>query len=150
MAFDTGGRMTSIGMQHMKRQTGFTLIEVMIVVVIVAILAAIAFPSYQEYVLRGNRTEGQALLSDATARQQRYFAQNNTYADTPAKLGLASDMSTNNLYKLAIEEDSPSYTLTAIPQNAQTRDTKCGNLTLDHKGSRGKSGSAAAVSDCWR
>ena len=40
---------------------GFTLIEMMIVVAIVGILAAIAYPSYQEYVLRGKRSEGSAL-----------------------------------------------------------------------------------------
>ncbi|WP_422766292.1 type IV pilin protein, partial [Pseudomonas aeruginosa] len=46
----------------MKSNRGFTLIELMIVVVIIAILAGIAYPSYDEYVKRGNRTEGQALL----------------------------------------------------------------------------------------
>ena len=61
----------------MKKTAGFTLIEMMIVVAIIGILAAIAYPSYQEYVLRGNRSEGQALLNDAAARQERYFAQNN-------------------------------------------------------------------------
>lgn len=135
----------------MKRQTGFTLIEVMIVVVIVAILASIAYPSYLEYVLRSNRTEGQALLSDAAARQERYFAQNNSYADTTGKLGMSSDMSTNALYQLGLDNISvTTYTLTATPQNAQTRDSKCGNLTLNHQGTRGRSGSASAVGDCWK
>lgn len=74
-------------MINFKTSTGFTLIELMIVVAIVGILAAIAYPSYQEYVLRGNRSEAQALLNDAAARQERYYTQNNTYADTTAKLG---------------------------------------------------------------
>ncbi|HBP5388065.1 TPA: prepilin-type N-terminal cleavage/methylation domain-containing protein, partial [Pseudomonas aeruginosa] len=56
----------------MKSNRGFTLIELMIVVVIIAILAGIAYPSYDEYVKRGNRTEGQALLSEAAATQERY------------------------------------------------------------------------------
>nr|ELD4571953.1 type IV pilin protein [Pseudomonas aeruginosa] len=60
----------------MKSNRGFTLIELMIVVVIIAILAGIAYPSYDEYVKRGNRTEGQALLSEAAATQERYFSQN--------------------------------------------------------------------------
>ena len=60
----------------MKRvQTGFTLLEVMIVVVVIGILAAIAYPSYEEYVKRGNRTEGQAALNDAESSEERYFGQ---------------------------------------------------------------------------
>ena len=58
-----------------RRSAGFTLIEVMIVVVIIGILASIAYPSYNEYVKRGNRTEGQVFLSDAAARQERYSSQ---------------------------------------------------------------------------
>lgn len=133
------------------RVRGFTLIEVMIVVVIVAILASIAFPSYQEYVLRSNRTEGQALLSDVAARQERYFAQHNTYADTVTKLGLSSANSTNGLYELSVSPNpTTNFTLIATPQGSQTRDAKCGNLTLDHRGTRGKTGSAASVNDCWK
>ncbi len=71
----------------MKSNRGFTLIELMIVVVIIAILAGIAYPSYDEYVKRGNRTEGQALLSEAAATQERYFSQNNTYITTQADIG---------------------------------------------------------------
>ena len=54
-----------------QKQTGFTLIELMITVAVIAILAAVAMPSYREYVLRGNRLEAQSLLSDAAARQER-------------------------------------------------------------------------------
>lgn len=134
----------------MHRQSGFTLIEVMIVVVIIGILASIAFPSYQEYVMRGNRAEGQALLVDAAARQERYFSQNITYADTVAKLNMTAD-SPNKHYTLAVTNaDSTSYTLTAQAQGSQaSRDTKCGNLTLTSAGVRGKSGSAD-VADCWK
>lgn len=134
----------------MKKQQGFTLIEVMIVVVIIAILASIAYPSYLEYVLRSNRTEGQALLSDAAARQERYFAQNHSYADTATKLGMSSDMSPNALYQLEISDiGATTYKLQATRQNSQTRDSKCGDLTLDHKGDRGRTGTASPAS-CWK
>ena len=69
------------------RQSGFTLIELMITVVVIGILAAIAYPSYQEFVKRGNRTEGQAFLSEVAARQERYYAQNHAYIKADADLG---------------------------------------------------------------
>lgn len=133
----------------MRKQGGFTLIELMVVVAIIGILAAIAIPSYQDYVLRGNRTEGMALLSDAAARQERYYAQNNTYADTLAKLGL-QESSNNNLYTLTISNtSSTTYTLTAAPKGAQLKDTKCGSLGLNQAGVKTKTGTAA-LSDCWK
>lgn len=132
-----------------RTECGFTLIEMMIVVAIIGILAAIAIPSYQEYVLRGNRTEGMALLTDAAARQERYYAQNNTYADTVAKLGINAD-SSSNLYSLLIENVSTNtYTLTATAKGAQLKDTKCGNLGLNQAGVKTKSGTAA-LNDCWK
>lgn len=57
--------------QH--HSNGFTLIELMIVVGILGILAAIAYPNYMEYVQRSNRSEGQALLQDAAAGQERFL-----------------------------------------------------------------------------
>lgn len=131
-------------------QHGFTLIEVMIVVVIIGILSAIAYPSYEDYVKRGNRSEGQALLSDAAARQERYYSQNNVYVTSSAdlaKLGM-SGTSTTGKYTLSISkvDSDGGYTLTA---QQQFNDTKCGNLGLDATGKRAKTGSAS-LTDCWR
>ena|SRR5690554_4738767 len=133
-------------------QQGFTLIEVMIVVAIIGILAAIAYPSYDEYVKRGNRTEGQAFLSDVAARQERYFSQNNKYITAVgdiAKLGLSNANSPTSKYTLAIATvaNDGGYTLTA---NQQFGDTKCGNLSLNALGVKNRSGSGKSVNDCWR
>ncbi|MCY1278720.1 hypothetical protein D9M68_592890 [compost metagenome] len=143
----------------MKEAKGFTLIEVMITVAIIGILAAIAYPSYQQYVLRGNRSEGQALLNDAAARQERYFAQNNAYVTAQAdiaKLGMRNTSGTTvtsdtGKYSLTVGNsgDNGGYLLTATPQGAQAKDTKCGNLTLNAFGTRGVSGTTSA-NDCWK
>lgn len=66
-----------------RRVTGFTLIEVMIVVAIVGILAAIAYPSYVDSVRKGKRADGRAALTSLLQQQERYFTQNNTYATFP-------------------------------------------------------------------
>ncbi|HTS84956.1 MAG TPA: prepilin-type N-terminal cleavage/methylation domain-containing protein, partial [Usitatibacter sp.] len=61
----------------MARQArGFTLIEVMIVVAIIAILAAIAVPSYQDYVTRGRIIEATGGLGDARNKMEQYFQDN--------------------------------------------------------------------------
>lgn len=54
------------------RPTGFTLIEVMIVVAIVAILAAIAYPSYSDYAFRTRRADGKEMMMRVASAQERY------------------------------------------------------------------------------
>ena len=63
----------------MKRESGFTLIEIMIVVVIIGIIAAIAIPSYQDYVRRAQITEATNGLSDLRVRMEQFFQDNRTY-----------------------------------------------------------------------
>lgn len=141
----------------MKRYNGFTLIELMIVVAIVGILAAIAYPNYMEYIQRSNRSEGQALLNDAAASQERFFAQNNSYITNQAnvaRLGLRNTSGTtvasdNGKYNLTVgtAASDGGYTLTATQQFG---DAACGNLTLNAVGIRGRTGSGKSVESCWK
>lgn len=131
-----------------SKQRGFTLIELMITVAIVAILAAIAFPSYTRYVQRGYRSEGIAMLNDAVARMERYYAQNNTYATatTPAALGITNTSSPNSKYTLSIPATptATTYTVQVAPQGTQTTDT-CGTMTIDQAGTK-----TPTTAECWR
>ena len=64
----------------MNKARGFTLIELMIVVAIVAILAAIALPSYNQYVVRGKLTEAYSNLLAMRVQAEQFFQDNRTYA----------------------------------------------------------------------
>ena len=62
-----------------RRSLGFTLIELMITLAIVAILAALAYPSYRNYVIRGQVVQATNGLSAVSANMERYFQDNRTY-----------------------------------------------------------------------
>lgn len=68
----------------MKKQQGFTLIELMVVVAILGILASIAMPSYTQYVQRGKRSEGTTALAIYNSRMANYFLDNNSYGNGAA------------------------------------------------------------------
>ncbi len=62
-----------------KGASGFTLLELMIVVVVVAILAAVALPSYRDYVTRSQLAEAYTNLADVSTKLELYFQDNRTY-----------------------------------------------------------------------
>lgn len=117
---------------------GFTLIELMVVTAIVAILAAIAYPSYQQYVIRGKRSAAQAQMMDIANREQQYLLANRGYASKSALESggyvLSSDVAANYSYDIAVgSSNPPTFTVTFTPSGAQASD---GNLTLGSDGSK--------------
>lgn len=137
-------------------QQGFTLIELMITVAVIGILAAVAYPSYTEYVMRSRRVEGQTLLDEAAARQERWRAQNGKYTVTVTDLKLPHGATSQNGYYMlvptAMEDGSDGgYTLKAQRLGSQTSDFKCGDFTLDAKGKKGiAAGTPGTAANCWR
>jgi type IV pilus assembly protein PilE len=72
----------------MRRAPGFTLIELMITVAVIAILAAIAYPSYQDYIRRGIRSAGQQYLMDLAQREEQLFIDQRQYTNVIGPLGI--------------------------------------------------------------
>jgi type IV pilus assembly protein PilE len=68
----------------MQRARGFTLLELMIVIAVIAILAAIALPSYQDYITRATFAEAQGNLSDLRVKMEQYYMDNRRYSATTA------------------------------------------------------------------
>jgi type IV pilus assembly protein PilE len=64
-----------------RLRNGFTLVELLVTVVIIGILLGIAVPSYRQYVIRGKRSAGQAVMMDIASREQQYLLANRAYAD---------------------------------------------------------------------
>ncbi len=129
----------------LNNTTGFTLIELMIVVAIIGILTAVALPAYDKHILRGKRSEGRAALMDAGATLERFYSDNNTYAAAANTLpGTVTTTSETGKYNITVVTATPfqTYTLRATPTFT---DADCGVLTLTHAGAKGSDGN----SDCW-
>lgn len=140
----------------MRTNSGFSLVELMIVVALIGIIAAVAYPSYQDQIQRGRRAEGQGLLMEVMQAQERMYTESFTYTVDLTELGFTDGGS-------GVESDGGFYTvqaaacggstirscveLTATPQGVQAEDTDCATITLDSRGAKG--GSTAGV-ECWQ
>lgn len=129
-----------VNLRIMKnKQKAFTLIELMITVAIIGILASIAYPSYQDSVIKSRRTDAKAGLVKFAATMSRQQTEAGTYVgySTPS----SSDYYTFSASNVA----KTTFTLSAAPKGAQSSDP-CGTLTLTHTDVQGY---ASGASHCW-
>jgi type IV pilus assembly protein PilE len=125
------------------------MLEMLLVVAVVAILAVVAFPSYQEMIRRGNRTDAKAILVETAQFMERFYTTNNTYAvPGPTPLFVVSPKGSTGIgvkYNIdfSVTPTDLVYTLRAVPANSQVGD-RCGTLTISNTGAQ-----TAALPDCW-
>ncbi|TAG76904.1 MAG: type IV pilin [Burkholderiales bacterium] len=122
----------------------------MIVIAIVGILAAIAYPSYTDYVERARRNDAKAVILEASQYMERWFTERGTYvgASLPSSLAQAPREG-DAWYTIAVSNlNAATYTLTANPKTGWTP-KKCGSLSVDQLGVKSRSSMSESVSECW-
>lgn len=153
---------------HYRKQAGFTLIELMIVVVIIAVLAGIAYPSYRNYTQKARRTDGKDALLLVAARQEQFYSRCLRYASTLTGnfgddcndpignpgLGMRTT-SKEDHYTMDLLSVSATYFLARATATStlQSSDTKCLELYVDSYGRKGSKAKGSAKFDdkkvCW-
>lgn len=121
------------------KQTGFSMVELLVVVAIIGIIATVALPSYESYVKRSYRSDAMAELSTIMTAQETYAANEMTYTTNLTHLNYTASPATRsgkyNISASTCGEDpiSACVKLTATPQGSQASD---GTITLDSRGNK--------------
>ena len=126
---------------YKKNQKGFTLIELMIVIAIIGILAAIAYPSYQDYIRKARRIDAQGVMLDIQLQQEKYRVNHVSYGSLTDLGSFPSDY-----YTFAISGNTASaYTITATAKSgtSQASDTGCTSMAVNQA-------SAKTPDSCWK
>ncbi|MGA8203138.1 MAG: pilin [Woeseiaceae bacterium] len=114
----------------MKKQQGFTLIELMIVVAIIGILAAIAIPAYQDYTIRAQVSEGLQLSGGAKVAVTEYYQDRGTMPADNSKAGIAANTEIQGNYVSQVDVAAGVITVHYSATAPQTANAKIDGDTL--------------------
>lgn len=136
-----------------KKTTGFTLIELMIVIAVIGILAAIALPAYNQYIARGKRAEARVAILQAEGWLERFYTENNRYTtavDTNTTFNsrfssIPSSGAAN--YSITLVVSTESFTITTAPLGPMAGD-KCGTYLKSSAGSLSVTSATLPLADC--
>jgi type IV pilus assembly protein PilE len=134
--------------------TGFTLIELMIVVGIIAIIAAIALPSYQTQIQSTRRGAAAGCLLELAQQMERRYTTSLTYAGTTTlpSLSCVTEQAANYTFEFGSgSPETSTYVIQAVPVTGMA-DESCGTLTLNQKTAKGTSSGSdvATIKKCWK
>ena len=117
-------------------RSGFTLIELMIVIAIIGVLAMIGIPSYDRYIIRSNRAVAKQFLLGVASKQEQYMLDARQYATTLTALNMTAPSELATRYDFSIDACAApctTYKIQAAPKGPQAGD---GTLTIDNLGSK--------------
>ena len=132
----------------LRKLRGFTLIELMVVVALIAILAAIAMPSYSDYIKRGQIVDGLVPLADMGGKLEQYFQDNRTYVGACATGTTAPMPATTSRFSYSCNLAATTFTVTATGLGGM----QGFSFTLNQAGSRQTTGTQTgwtAGTNCW-
>lgn len=122
-----------------KNQRGFSLIELMVVVIIIGIIAMFAYPTYQNYITRSNRSAAQQFMLELANRNQQYLLDNRIYATNVGLLNMAEPPEVTMHYTITMVVDNAvaprTMTITATPDKG-TSQASDGALSINHIGTK--------------
>jgi len=142
----------------MRKQRGFSLIELMVTVAIVGILAMIAIPGYTSYVRKSKRAGAKVALTSSAQQLERCYTRYSAYNNGGCLIALPYPVPNGPNPNYTIDVDpaavptpgltAQSFALKATPVGDQAKDTACGSFTLNQAGVRGVTG-PQGVLNCW-